>query len=86
MPPTPSTRVTRKGVCPRPPRIPARIDEVAVPAHGRVGGVFYGRERPGLSLAKSSPVSRRPPPAASIRRPACSPTCDAIWSIDMDFS
>jgi hypothetical protein len=50
-------RATREGFCSHRPRIPARIDEVAVPAHGRVGDVFHRHARSGLSLAMSSLVS-----------------------------
>jgi hypothetical protein len=60
-------RVTRERFCPHRPRIPARIDEVAVPTHGRVGDVFYRHARSGLSVAMSSRVS---PPAACRIDPA----------------
>jgi len=74
--------VTREGVCPHRPRIPARIDGVAVPATA-TSTTSSRHARSGLTRAMASRVS---PPAASIRHPARSPTCDAIQSIDMDFS
>jgi hypothetical protein len=61
-------RGTREGFCSHRPRTPTGIDdEIAVPAHGRVGDVFCRHARSGLSLAMSSRVS---PPAACRFDPA----------------